>query len=389
MGNCKKKKKLAHKFTQTPLSPLFVGVNERYLYSAVVDSAFKNFIQAEDGFVVVAYNPLAQRRSGYVDVPLSWPSARVTDSAGNTVESQVLPFRHRNVFVARDGLVDGGGGGRHPNTLVLPITEADPLGVRVLHVSRENGRSSHRRRRTWRADANHHQNAAREEATALDTGDREEAPDALVLPSEQRGRQMSTVDGGVNVGVVAGDGGGGHHAGASEGSAPGRSREESEGKDVSISNGLVTLTFDGATGRLSTVETHEDGAGGGVGVGGRRGAKLDVDQGWFFYPTFDGGNGAQSGVSERTRGSSGKAAAVEASRLHQELPERVGASEEQQGGAYIFRPEEADGVALPVGMGGAKGEGEGLAVKDWWVEEGPLVSEVHQVSVEGVRHKRT
>ncbi|CAN0501944.1 unnamed protein product, partial [Scytosiphon promiscuus] len=46
--------------------------------------------------MAVAYNPLAQDRSGYIDVPISWPKVVVTDAAGNPVETQVLPFRHRN-----------------------------------------------------------------------------------------------------------------------------------------------------------------------------------------------------------------------------------------------------------------------------------------------------
>ncbi|CAN0301093.1 unnamed protein product, partial [Hapterophycus canaliculatus] len=52
-------------------------------------------MEAESGFVAVAYNPLAQDRSGYIDVPISWPKVAVTDAAGNPVKHQVLPFRHK------------------------------------------------------------------------------------------------------------------------------------------------------------------------------------------------------------------------------------------------------------------------------------------------------
>ncbi|CAN0476923.1 unnamed protein product, partial [Laminaria digitata] len=67
---------------------------------------------AESGFVAVVYNPLAQRRSGYVDVPISWPQVLVTDDDGNPVESQILPFRHRGVLPSGAAIIsDTTGGG--------------------------------------------------------------------------------------------------------------------------------------------------------------------------------------------------------------------------------------------------------------------------------------
>lgn len=75
---------------------------------------------------------------------------------------------------------------------------------------------------------------------------------------------------------------------------------------------------------------------------------------------------------------------MEASRLHGQLRERLHASQDQKGGAYIFRPE---GGAQPVrDAAGGKQEGgvddgqDELVIREWWVEEGPIVSEVYQVN---------
>lgn len=209
---------------------------------------------------------------------------------------------------------------------------------------------------------------------------------------------------GVSGGGSSGGGGSGGYGGGGSGSGRGGGsidRGEGEGgkEDFTISNDLLTLTFNGATGRLARVETNAGSHNSGTRGSGSEGTTvdLDIDQGWFFYPTFDRtsaatGEGVKTGDGGRGEGEArlfltGKDAAAKASRLHGNMPERLSASEGQEGGAYIFRPER--GAAVPVGMEGGgekKGDGggegrEALSVKDWWVEEGPLVSEVHQVRV--------
>lgn len=332
--------------------------------------------------MAVTYNPLAQARSGYVDVPISWSEVVVTDAAGNTVDAQVLPFHYETVLpalAARDNVVDGRRGSRgggdvdqhrsdqHPYTLMLPVESAEPLEATVFNISRKKGEAAEAR------DAN--------------TGDREEGQG-----DEPRRRR--------------------HYVGGKKGGAAAAAAANT----FSISSDIVTLTFDGSTGRLARMETHAEG-GGSDEKGGTAAAALDVDQGWFYYPTFAGGettikaaeesnNDAAADGGHPTGGQeeeeekrqhrrhhqpnvlTGKEAAMEASRLHGQLGERLHVSQDQKGGAYIFRPEgEGRGGAIPVGAAagrGRGGRGEGgqdeLVIREWWVEEGPIVSEVYQVS---------
>ncbi len=338
------------------------------------DSIHQN--KAGSGFVAVAYNPLAQSRSGYVDVPISWPEAVVTDAAGEAVEAQVLPFRHKNLLPPSPLHPSSGGGGggegrrsdQHPYTLVLPVESAGPLEATVFQVSRKAEEDSEGR-------------------------DGDGGAGGGTSTSGERGTRRRQR----------------HYGGGKEGSNTAAAAEES----FTISSDLVTLTFDGATGRLSRMETVLAAGGGEEGGGGSSSAEpatvaLDVDQGWFYYPTFDDGEtGGDAGAGGRRLHEqhrqqqqrqhqqhvfSETSAAVEASRLHGELRERLSASQGQKGGAYIFRPEgEGRGGAKPVGVvaaaaaaaaeeeGGGETEEDPRAVREWWVEEGPIVSEVHQV----------
>ena len=305
-------------------------------------------------------------------MPISWPDVVVTDAKGNTVEAQVLPFNHQNVrpaSAARDNVGEGGGGGsdrdqrrsfQQPYTLMLPVESAEPLEATVFNVSRnikEEGEGG---------------------TESLGTS----AEDAEQGQGEPRRRR--------------------HFVGGDKGA-----------NAFSISSDLVTLTFDGATGRLARMETHAEG-GGSDGEGGA-GAKpssaaLDVDQGWFYYPTFAGGEAAKKAAKESKNDAAAETSgspteeeegnqphqqpsvlprmegAMEASRLHGQLRERLHSSQDQKGGAYIFRPEgEGRGGAKPVraaaggGRTGGEEEQDELVIREWWVEEGPVVSEVYQV----------
>lgn len=281
----------------------------------------------------MVYNPLPQRRVGFIDVPISWSEVCVTDNNGENIESQVLPFRHPNLIKR--------GQRQHPYTLMLPIEKVRPLSVGVFHVSRGKGREGMSFGKK-RPEPEEH----KEPWHAREQEDMELTPDAVVdndndndMPNGAIGASLPEISRNLRADVGGGS-----------------------GTNFTISNGLVTLTFDGVTGRLSRMETH-----GGVGGEGVE-ESLDVDQGWFFYPSFGGGGMAST-------------AGQEASRLK--------GSEGQKGGAYIFRPEgDGDGShGIPVGSStssrsSSSGDGEerGCELKEWWVEEGPLVSEVHQVT---------
>lgn len=353
-------------------------------------SAF--YPQAEDGFVAVIYNPLAQHRSGFVDVPISWPEVSVTDARGSAVDYQIISSLDRSLATAANGFLERGdtgrsdGSGQHLYTLVLPIKEANPLAVQVFHVARRS--KIKRQGLEESADIDVKKNPS------IAKGKPEYSPkdplhaQGAILVNGRHEDDVSTRTTSREGSVPTGDGHAGY--GSSEAGiiasklgtdqarfegAPQLRHTGGDSSDFSISNDLVTLTFDGATGRLARMETH-----GGVDNTKDDGAALDLDQGWFFYPTFERGEDrAGSGLSggkdgEEVDGLTGLSAAAEASRLHGELPERLRASEGQEGGAYIFRPEAGNRDALPVG-----GDGEVLSVKEWRVVEGPLVSEVHQV----------
>ncbi|CAN0078829.1 unnamed protein product, partial [Ectocarpus sp. 4 AP-2014] len=340
-------------------------------------------MEAESSFVVVAYNPLAQRRTGYVDVPISWPAVAVTDDAGTIVEAQVVPFRHSNLLPSLGVHGDLGGEGRgrgrrpgqHPYTLVLPVGLFGPLEARVFHVSKKTVKDG---------DGD---NRLRGDAKSAVRGGERHVPE-LSTKAEER-RLLQEQEEGLPAAGLASDGTTpmtGNDAWKQEPlGLPGRAGAQ----DFSISSDRVTLTFNGTTGRLSRMETHTE-AGGGVEESGVLGGTvLDVDQGWYYYPAFDGGsdNAAGGDPGNPGEGERGLSAAAEASRLHGELRERLDAPQDQQkGGAYIFRPQGAAGQAdragaTTVGAGaqGGGGGGGGRMVKEWWVEEGPVVSEVHQV----------
>ena len=314
--------------------------------------------QAENDFVAVAYNPLAQRRAGFIDVPISWPAVCVTDSEGRAVESQIMPFRHRNLM-PRHGRGEEQRQ-QHPYTLVLPITRVRPLSVEVFYVSRAES-CSQRVSRTSRGETGEPAEPV-ELAVAAERG--HVSPDAVVEGGAHehevsRGAENLLETSGIDPGTVVRD----------------RRLASSDDRDFSISNDLVTLTFDGTTGRLSRMETHGNGVGGGA---GEEGASIDVDQGWFFYPSFDVRKQSAEAVAAPHKAST-------SARLHRELPERLGDSEGQRGGAYILRAggQGKDQRAFPVGAADGGEEERSLRVKEWWIEEGPLVSEVHQVIVIG------
>lgn len=355
-----------------------------------------------------------------------WPNVIVTDPAGKRVEAQVLPSRHRNNAlppslpekefgkdgVSLDGVAGGGGGGvvgsqgsedQHPYTLVLALEAFMPLEAKVFHVTRNatekvDGADS---------DGGSEIDARRE----LEDGERRDKERRVLeqLPGQSPRDEIehfeeNEVEG--EMAVVQDRPGAGSTSRRESEKQQQRNggNSESPGGYFSISSDLITLTFNGTTGRLARMET----LGGGVGTEGETGAKsaLDLDQGWFYYPTFDGknaggvkdngsGNPAAGGQQEQ-QVLSGRSALAEASRLHGELSERLETSQDQQkGGAYIFRPEGGRGRdgATPVGADeggeeeeeaeerGGEGGGDGLRVKEWWVEEGPVVSEVHQVRV--------
>lgn len=352
---------------------------------------------------------------------------------------------------ADSGAIRSGSDGQHPYMLVLPV-EMPPLGFQVLHVARGSSRSSTSssgsaedggQPRFSRYDV-FDENESRGVGVSFPWGrsgtppkkDNDAVAAAAAVDREGKEGQEydstgddrddnlpNTVNRHVSVGIQkdsdnadnkiddgnggGGGGSGGRLDGTAAAAASQRQRRLSllssknarqtrevagadadaagDAADFSISNGLVTLTFDGATGRLSTVETH-----GGEDAATGEPVTLNVDQGWFFYSTFDGGSSNGGGKRPTESGVPGgrdspnvlgTLAAAEASRLHAELPERVGASAGQEGGAYIFRPERSDGGARPVGLMEEEGGGGGLSVKKWWVEEGQLVSEVHQVSL--------
>ncbi|CAM9224030.1 unnamed protein product [Choristocarpus tenellus] len=178
---------------------------------------------------------------------------------------------------------------------------------------------------------------------------------------------------------------------------------KSKQKDFNITNGVITLVFDGETGQLKRFHDCSSRSKTGVEAGSEYGPlEVEVNQGWYYYPTFKGesstGHGSSlpaesavcSGSTQVTSGSAGVTAAL----LHPELPTRLlsegsGSSGDQEGGAYILRPEHPDMQPLPVGTeeghgdreGGMGGDGEGLVLKNWRVTEGSLVSEVVQVSL--------
>eukprot|EP00903_Cladosiphon_okamuranus_P006567 g6415.t1 len=325
-------------------------------------------MEAVSGFLAVTYNPMAQARSGYVDVPISWSDVVVTDAVGKPVIAQVLPFHHKVVgpsSAARDdvdGKIDGGGGADlspHPYTLMLPVESAEPLEAKVFNISRKK------------------------EGEATESLD-----DAAGTGGKETGQGGPRRR---------------HYVGG-----------EKTVDSFSISSDLVTLTFDGGTGRLSRMETHakEEGGGEDGGAGARRTiAALDLDQGWYYYPTFAGGGGEGEAGKKASKESENDAAgqhstgeeeakeedrrqnqrqprvpsrmdgAVEASRLHGQLRERLHASQDQKGGAYIFRPDgEGRGGAIPVrDAAGGEDVQEDLVIREWWVEEGPIVSEVYQM----------
>ncbi|CAN0314349.1 unnamed protein product, partial [Ectocarpus sp. 8 AP-2014] len=340
-------------------------------------------MEAEDSFVVVAYNPLAQRRTGYVDVPISWPAVAVTDTAGTKVEAQVVPFRHSNLLpplgvhgdLGGEGRGQGQRPGQHPYTLVLPVGLFGPLEARAFHVAKKtvkDGDDDDRPRGDAKSAVGGGERHVPEPSTEAEEGqllhEQAERVAAAGLASDGTTRK-------------AGD-----NAWEQERlGLPGRAGAQ----DFSISSDRVTLTFNGTTGRLSRMETHAEAGGVVEGSGMLGGTVLDVDQGWFYYPTFDGGSDSAAGGDPGNpgEGERGLSAAAEASRLHGELRERLDAPQDRQkGGAYIFRPQGAANQggragATPVGVGaqgGGGGEG-GRMVKKWWVEEGPVVSEVHQV----------
>lgn len=335
---------------------------------------------------MVAYNPLAQRRTGYVDVPISWPAVAVTDDAGTNVEAQVVPFRHSNLLpplgVYGDLGGEGGDGGarqragQHPYTLMLPVGLFGPLEAKVFHVSKKTVKDGD-------------DNSRRGDAKPAVGGGERHVPDPSTEAEE--GQLLQEQEEGLAAAGLAFDGTTPTTGNAWEQERlglPGRAGAQ----DFSISSDLVTLTFNGTTGRLSRMETHAEAGDGVEGSGVLGGTVLDIDQGWFYYPTFDDGsdNAAGSDPGNPCEGERGLSAAAEASRLHGELRERLDAPQDQQkGGAYIFRPQGAAGQAgregaTPVGagaQGGVGGEEEGRMVKEWRVEEGPIVSEVHQASM--------
>lgn len=283
-------------------------------------------IQAEEAFITVVYNPLAQQRVGFIDVPISWSEVCVTDINGDVIESQVVPFRHHNLIRP--------GQHQHPYTLMLPVEKVRPLSVGVFHVSRGKGREG-MGFRMKRPEPEEHKEPRHA---------RQPERDERVVPDVPNGDVEASLFE-ISRNLRADVGGG-------------------SGANFTISNGLVTLTFDGVTGRLSRMETH-----GGLGGEGVE-ASLDVDQGWFFYPSFGGGEKASTNGGEASNMSP------------REVHEGLKGSEGQKGGAYIFRPEgegsESRGISVGFSSSGG-GEERGSVVKEWWVEEGPLVSEVHQV----------
>lgn len=351
---------------------MYVAFNSRFSrelsfppYPLHPGSTLRWATQAEEAFTAVVYNPLAQRRVGFIDVPISWSEVCVTDGDGKMIESQVLPFRHHNLITRGEG--SNGGQRQHPYTLMLPVEKVRPFSVGVFHVSRGKGRQglgfrmkrpgpeeSVERKEPW------HTRQPELEGAEERMGRGELTPDAVVDDNKEvRNGAGSHVE--ASLSEISRN----LRANIDGGSS---SNSDSSGVNFTISNDLVTLTFDGATGRLSRMETL-----GGI-DGEGKGASLDVDQGWFFYPSFGGGeNLAEKALTTGAEAST---------RFHQEVHERLKGSEEQKGGAYIFRPEvegnESGGIPVGSSRSGV-GEERGFVVKEWWIEEGPLVSEVHQV----------
>lgn len=337
--------------------------------------------QATGGFVAVVYNPLAQNRFGFVDIPMSWSDVgSVTDGNGKAVDWQIVES-----LSARGSEGEGG----TPYTLVLPVA-AGPLGVQVLHVTQDVDHPPLMRTRLSSAGSRVADGLERYERieafgqTKTTRGASEDSPE-----HEQRvlDTEGSTSEGAFGLeerpGEVAEDG---------RVPAPGQTAER---EDFILSNGLVALTFDGESGRLKSVENLEEGAGG----------VLEVNQGWYYYATYDStdyreradgtdnasarNGGVACNTDEKLRREEPKP--EEALRLlHQELPHRITGSQNQAGGAYIFRPQEEDEPPQPVGVASSREEaaknsgnaGSGPALKDWWISsEGPLVWEVHQVTI--------
>lgn len=342
--------------------------------------------QAESGFEALVYNPMGQTRSGFIDIPVSWSEiSGVRDQQGRPVDWQILPFHTRSPVGGRramEGVLSKASGGLY--TLVVPV-DAAPLGLKRFHVVALGADGDGLRTME-----------ARSEQAGLEADGETKELDRDVKGAKESNFSWARGRRSLANGIEGGEARSERRLRAEGGAKAKSTISESEGgvgepsavEDVTLSNGLISVTFDGASGRIKGVENLEGGVGG----------RLDIDQGWFFYPTFDDrqvaeGTGVNGGTtvgddrSSEVLGEHTGSASAEASRVHQGLPEKFTGSRGQPGGAYIFRPNNSHGRARPVGRAkssqlktGNEDDKSGLVLKDWWVSaEGPLVWEVHQV----------
>lgn len=325
---------------------------------------FTIYKQTTNGFVAVAYNTLAHQRTGFLNIPVSSPNVtRVTGSDGRRVEWQVTRFlqannaQHSSKFDRPEMEVEkrAGEGHQGPYTLVIEVA-AQPLGIQVLHVvlnglysTLDSPEASDDRGRQLPGEIEaevegleaRQTTKPRVPVAALSEssvgGDRTAALELRTRRSKDRlpERAGVHVEDGSSSRSLGERGAATRSLSDTEGSGPDslRSSLDSVKEDFSISNGLVSLTFDGNTGRLSRVE-----------VGGAQTAALDVAQGWFYYPTFsskrrdvDNGTASTGAPSERVSGEK-PGSGRESVMLHQELTERLESSQRQEGEGVVFSP---------------------------------------------------